>query len=218
MGNIYSVTVNNRSSHSDYFMVFQNDPTAWAPNAMALAWFSKYSNPSPTAELTFEWTVDVGFSWAETGDLQPGIRFAASEKYIPQGGKNKITLDYNKGYLFTDEAQGPDKDRFYLAQSPDIPLKSLASVGVTMSGSTVFAAQARPNQNLTFSPHPRYFIAYGNYQKGEVIDVNSINNALELTYPTGVYSLTTTLNANDTWVKPDSLVEANDKRLRLTSR
>jgi hypothetical protein len=208
MGNIYSVTINNRSSHSDYFMVFQNDPTAWAPNAMALAWFSKYSNPSPTAELTFEWTVDVGFSWAETGDLQPGIRFAASEKYIPQGGKNKITLDYNKGYLFTDEDQGPDKDRFYLAQSPDIPLKSLASVGVTMSGSTVFAAQARPNVNLTFSPHPRYFIAYG----------NSVNNALELTYPTGVYSLTTTLNANDTWVKPDSLVQANDKRLRLTSR
>ncbi len=199
MGKTYSVTINNRASHSDYFMVFQNDLTNWAPNAMALAWFSKYSNPSPTTELTFEWTVDVGFSWAETGELQPGIRFNASEKYIPENGLNKITLDYNGGYLFTGEEQGPDKDRLYLSESGNIPLKSLASVGVTMAGSTVFATQARPNQSLTFSPHPRYFIAYGNYQKGEVIDVSAVNNPLELVYPTGVYSLTTTLNVNGTW-------------------
>lgn len=217
MAKTYSVTVNNRASHSAYFMVFQNDPTSWAPNALSLAWFAKYSNPSPTARIKFQWTVDTGFSWAETGELKPGIQFAASETYDPTGGLNKITLDYNKAYQFVDPSQGADPARFYLGESGNIPLKSLASVGVTMSGSTVFAVQARPNQNLTFSPHPKYFIAYGDYQEGDVIDVSSVNNPLELPYPTGVYALTTTLNVNGTWDSPQTLAHANEQRLRLLS-
>ena len=217
MGKIYSVTVNNHASNSAYFMVFQNDPTSWAPNALSLAWFAKYSNPSPTARIKFQWTVDTGFSWAETGELKPGIQFAASETYDPSSGNNKITLDYNKAYQFTNPSQGADPARFYLAETGNIPLKSQASVGVTMSGSTVFAVQARPNQNLTFSPHPKYFIAYGDYQEGDVIDVSSVNNPLELPYPTGVYALTTTLNADGSWDAPETVAQANAKRLRLLS-
>lgn len=218
MGNIYSVTVNNRASHSAYFMVFQSDPTSWAANALSLAWFSKYSNPSPTSRIKFQWTVDTGFSWAETGELKPGIQFAASETYDPTGGNNMITLDYNKAYQFVNPTKGPDPARFYLAESANIPIKSDASVGVTMSGSTVYAVQARPNQNLTFSPHPKYYIAYGDYLEGDVLDVSAINNPLELPYPTGIYSLTTTLNADGTWDAPQTVARANEQRLRLLSR
>ncbi len=214
MGKQYSVTVHNQASYPAYFMVFQSDPTQWDPNAMAIAWFAKFSNPSPTARVTFSWSVDTGFSWAETGELKPGIQFAASETYDPTGGKNQITLDYNGAYLFTNPTQGPDPARFYLAESRNIPVNSIASVGVTMSGSTVYAVQARPNQNLTFSPHPKYFIAYGNYEQGDVLDVSSVNNPLELSYPTGVYSLTTTLNADGSWDMPTTLAVANQTRLR----
>jgi GDP-D-mannose dehydratase len=82
----------------------------------------------------------------------------------------------------------------------------------------VYAVQARPNQSLTFSPHPKYYIAYGDYVEGDVIDVNSINNPLELPYPTGVYALTTTLNANGTWDAPQATAKSNEQRLRLLSR
>ncbi|MDP9928650.1 hypothetical protein J2X90_001603 [Variovorax paradoxus] len=218
MGNIYSVTVNNRANHSAYFMVFQDDPTSWAPNAMSLAWFSKYSNPSPTARIKFEWTLDTGFSWAETGELQAGIQFTASELFDASNGQNKITLDYNKAYQFIEPSKGPDPARFYLRESPNIPINSQASVGVTMAGKTVYAVQARPNQNLTFSTTPKYYIAYGSYEEGDVIDVGSINNPQELSYPTGVYSLTTTLNVDNTWDPPVTLAEANTQRLRLLSR
>lgn len=217
MGFNYSLTVNNRAAHSAYFMVYQSDPGSWDPNALALAWFAKFSNPSPSAKIMFNWSVDLGFSWAETGELKPGIQFTASETYDPTGGKNKITLDYNGAYQFINPETGADPARLYLAESPRIPLKSDASVGVTMSGSTVYAVQARPNQNLTFSPHPQYWLAYGDYEPGTVIDVSSINNPLALPYPTGVYSLTTTLNADGSWDQPTTMAVANERRLRLAA-
>lgn len=213
MGFKYTLTIKNHSSHSDYLMVFQNDPTSWSPDAMALAWFSKLSNPSPTSIVKFSWEIDWGFSWAETGIIQPGIKFEASETADTSGG-NKITLDYNGAYFFKDQTTGASPDRLYLSESKNIPVSSLASVGVTMSGNTVYATQARPNQNLTFSPHPTYFLAYGNYEEGQVIDISTVNNPLELRYDTGIYSLETTLNPDDTWDPPKSLASINVQRLK----
>lgn len=215
MGKIYSVTVNNHASHSACFMVFQNDPTQWAPNALSLAWFAQYSNPGPSSRIKFQWGVDTGFSWAETGELSPGMQFTATETCDLAGLNNKITLDYNRAYQFADPGRGPDPSRFYLAESPRIPLKSAAAVGVTMGGSTVYAVQARPSQNLSFSPHPKYFIAYGDYEEGEVIDVSALDNPLELPFPGGVFALTTTLNADGSWDRPVSLLQANESRLRM---
>lgn len=215
MAKQYSITISNRASHSASFMLFQADPGAWSPNAMAVAWFAKFSNPSPTSRIQFKWTVDIGLSWAETGKLAPGAQFVASELFDPTGTLNQVTLDYNGAYFFTDPTQGADPSRIYLKESGNIPVGSNASVGVTMSGSTVYATQAMPNTNLTFSPKASYYLAYGNFEEGTVIDVSTINNALLLPYPTGVYSLSTTLNADNTWTPPVPVAVANKERLQL---
>ena len=39
--------------------------------------FAKWPGPNVTVKVT--WTVDWGFSWADTGELQPGIIFEASD-------------------------------------------------------------------------------------------------------------------------------------------
>ena len=218
MGYTYSVTITNHSSHPDYFMLFQNDPTSWDKNAMSLAWFAKYSNPAPNSRVKFSWTVDWGFSWAEIGELKPGILFEASDSVLTSPSSNQITLTYNGAYDFQSQQAGADPSRLYLREDGSIPLKSAAAVGVTMSGSTVYAAQARPNANLTFSPHPSYFLAYGNYAPGDVIDVSSVNNPLELRYETGVYALTTTLNKDDSWTEPSSVAQMNRRLLEARSR
>jgi len=216
MAQQYSLTVNNHASKSAYFMVYQNDPTSWDPNALSIAWFAKYSNPSPRAKIKFQWNIDWGFSWAETGTLKAGIQFEASETYQPTGAAdNKILLDFNGAYFFNGESAGADPDRLYIVESKNIPVNSKASVGVTMGGNTVYAVQAQPNQNLTLSPHPTYYLAYGNYEEGAVIDVSTINNPLRLEYPTGVFAMTTTLNADNTWDKPITLAEANARALKL---
>ena len=215
----YSLTVNNQASHSAYFMVYQNDPTLWDPNALSIAWFAKFSNPSPTSKVKFSWGVDWGFSWGDTGKLQAGVQYDASETYEPQGpSDNLITLDYNGAYFFGTPSAGADPNRFYMQESKNIPVGSSASVGMTMSGNTVYAVQARPNQNLTFSPHPTYYLAYGSYEEGKVIDVSTINNPLQLVYATGVYSLTTTLNADNTWKTPTTLAKTNARYLQLLAQ
>jgi len=218
MAYIYSVTITNHASHSDYFMVYQNDPTSWSPNALALAWFAKYSNPAPNATVKFSWVIDWGFSWGETGELKEGVNFEASDFVMSSPDKNQITLDYNGAYDFTEQQKGPDPSRLYLRQTGSIPIKSQASVGVTMSGSTVYATQARPNTNLTFSPKPSYYLAYGSYIPGQVIDVSSINNPLKLEYPTGIYSLSTTLNADNSWSTPTLLAQKNAQFLEARSQ
>ncbi len=129
-----------------------------------------------------------------------------------------ITLDYNGGYTFTNPTKGTDPSRIYLAESSNIPVNSQAAVGVTMSGKTVYAVQARPNQNLTFSPKVSYFLAYGNYEPGTVLDVSTINNPWKLEYPTGVYSLEVTLNADNTWSTPEPLLLRNTKTLEMRRR
>lgn len=219
MAKQYSLTVTNQASNSAYFMVYQNDPTLWDPNALSIAWFAKFSNPSPTSKVKFSWGVDWGFSWGDTGKLQAGVQYDASETYAPQGNNdNLITLDYNGAYFFGKPGSGVDPDRFYMQESKNIPVGSSASVGVTMSGNTVYAVQARPNQNLTFSPHPTYYLAYGSYEEGTVIDVSTINNPLQLIYPTGVYSLSTTLNADNTWKTPTTLANENASHLKLLAK
>jgi hypothetical protein len=206
----YTVTIRNQAASSNYLMMFQNDPGSWSPNSLPLAWFSKFSNPNSTVK--FNWTVDWGLSWSETGTLQPGVTYDASELWLPTDGNNKTILDYNGSYLFGADSAGPDPNRLYLQESKNIPVNSDCAVGVTMSGSTVYATQALPNTNLTFSPHPSYYLAYGNYEQGEVLDISSINNPLKLNYPTGVYSLTVTLNADNTWAV-QTLAQANVVRL-----
>lgn len=215
MGKQYSITINNQASHSASFMLFQSDPGAWSPNALAVAWFAKKSNPSPTSRVKFIWTVDIGLSWADTGPLGPGAIYQASETFDPTGTLNQVTLDYNGAYFFSNPVKGADPARIYLQESPNIPVASGASVGVTMSGKPVYATQAMPNTNLTFSPKASYYLAYGNFEEGTVIDVSTINNALLLPYPTGIYSLETTLNADNSWTPPVPVSVANAKRVRV---
>lgn len=89
----YSLTIYNKSKHSNFFMVYQNDPGSFAPDAMAIAWFAQYSNPG--AVVKFTWNIDWGFSWAETGKLAEGVRYEASQTALASPGKNQIVLDYN---------------------------------------------------------------------------------------------------------------------------
>lgn len=72
-------------------------------------------------------------------------------------------------------------------------------VGIGMSGSPTFVVNAQPNMNLTFTPHPEYWIAFGNFNAGEVIDVQAISNAAKIDFPPGIVAMNVTLNQDNTW-------------------
>lgn len=206
----YSLLFVNNSSNSGDACVYQTDPDIGIPDVMSLAWFSKYA--FPTTKLMFQWTIDYDFVWAETGELVPGVIFMASQAWPTDlSNQNNVTLTYqNLAYNFKNQTQGSEPGTLYIEQDNTIPLKQ-AAVGIGMSGFGTFAVQAQPNLHLTFTPHPKYWITFGNFTQGEVLDIGEITNPGEVAFPPGVTSMTAILKPDNTWsVNPTSQVSPKE--------
>ena len=194
----YNLTFVNESTNVGDVCVYQNDPNLGVHNVMSLAWFAKRAAPETT--IRFTWEVNYGFVWSETGHIKPGLLFEASQtKDADLVGKNSVSLKYpNEYYTFTDVVAGPDEGSLYVNQGPNIPLKQ-ASVGIAMSGAPVFAVQAQSNINLMFTPHPNYWITFGNYKCGQVLDLEAISDSAQILYNDNCFDMTAILKGDNTW-------------------
>lgn len=194
----YTINFFNNSSLEGSFCVFQQTPEDIGPNVFALAWFAKLTNPG--TRLSFSWDLDYCFIWDETGVLVPGITFEASQ--VLAGGlteNNMVTLTKGDGaYEFVHQTTGGQPGSLAVNNDATIPVGE-ASVGIGMSGSGTFAVQAQPNITYVFTPHPQYWVAFGNFQQGQALDSSEINNPVQLMFPPNTYDLDVTLNADNSW-------------------
>ncbi len=206
LANTYSLEVINNSSNAASIAVFQTDPNVGVRDVQSLAWFAEYAYPGTGVE--FKWGIDYGFVWDKTGELIPGVVFDANQ-FVPADleDSNEITLSYdseNHAYHFASQRRS-DSDMsgsLVITEDETIPLKE-ASVGVAMSGRGTFVVQAQPNMNLTFSPHPTYWVTFGNYVEGQVMDVTQSTNKAKVEFPPNVLSMKAILNQDNTWtIKP----------------
>jgi hypothetical protein len=67
-----------------------------------------------------------------------------------------------------------------------------------MSGSGTFAIQAVPNTRAGFTPHAEYWVTFGQYTPGQVLDVGTITNTVAVIYPDSITSRTVTLQPDNT--------------------
>lgn len=206
----YSLIFQNNSVNAGSAAVYQTDPNIGVPNIMSLAWFSKFT--LPTTNVVFQWTIDYSFVWSQTGTLKPGVVFLASQNWQADlSSTNQVTLTYQNSpqggaYTFQNQGPGPQQGTLYIVEDNTVPL-SQASVGIGMSGAGTFVTQAQPNLQLTFTPHPQYWITFGNYTQGQVLDTGSITNPGKIQFPPGVYSMSALLNRDNTWtIQPTSTV------------
>lgn len=179
-------------------MLFQKVPDMQAGNVLSVAWITKFTHPASVA--SFIWSLNYNFVWSETGYLSPGILFASSQ-ILPAdlNETNYVELTYSNGaYNFRNQKASGVSGNLQITQDNTIPLKQ-AMVGIGMSGSPTFVVNAQPNMNLTFTPHPEYWIAFGNFNAGEVIDVQAISNAAKIDFPPGIVAMNVTLNQDNTW-------------------
>lgn len=194
---MYSVTFVNKSTNSGDVCIYQTNPTL-VQGVMTLAWIAKSAHP--TTSIQFEWYDDYDFVWSEKGELEPGIIFKASQVWSADlNNSNKVGFTLvDDAYTFRDQTRGLPGDLF-IEMDHNIPLNK-ASVGIGMSGSATFAANAQPNITLSFHPDSSsYWITFGSYEMGEVLDVTQITNKAQLNFPANIYSLTATLNQDNTW-------------------
>lgn len=196
----YNLIFKNDSVNPGNACVFQQDPDLGVENVMSLAWFSKYA--TPTTQVQFSWGIDYCFVWGQTGELVPGVIFAASQTWPADlSTSNAVTLDYDAAHnAFTFENQTSGTNGILTVfEDGTIPLND-ASVGIGMSGAGTFVLPAQPNLQLNFTPHPTYYIAFGNYFPGQVLNISEMTNVQEIQFPTGIYTMKATLTAQNTWV------------------
>jgi hypothetical protein len=193
----YSITFQNYSTNFGNVCIYQTDPNL-GPDVMSLAWFAKPTHP--TTEESFTWTIDYGFIWDETGELVPGVVFDASQVWpadLTQNNKIKFSRT-NDAYTFSDLSKGSISGVLEIDEDDTIPLKR-ASIGISMAGAGTFVKQAQPNMTLFFEPHPEYWITFGNFEPGEVLNITEITNKQRIEFDPGVFAITAILNKDNTW-------------------
>ncbi|MCS7484053.1 hypothetical protein ACFFQW_31495 [Umezawaea endophytica] len=228
-GTQYTLRVVNNSTNFVDMCMYQEDPNLGVPNVVSLAWFAKPAYETTT--VVFRWTVDYSFVWSETGELIPGVYFDASQTWPADPSTVGTSTDTKAGnqigfshpspnaYTFTSTPfPGAKVGSLYVTENPNVPLRR-SSVGIGMSGAGTFAVQAQPNLNLTFTPHPVYYLAAGTYSQGEVLDIASMTNPTDIRFPDGVFSMTATLTKNNSWVVNDTpAANALEHKQSLTDR
>jgi rhizosphere induced protein len=187
----------NGTSRTETFCLYQ-PPEGGGGSSSTVAWFTK--NAAPNARITFRWELSYDFVWGETGPLTPGAIFDASQ--VLAGNlttENTVGLTYqNRAVSFTNLSQGPQQGTMMVQCDSSIPPQMLAA-GLGMSGSATYVMQAAPNMHLMFTPRPNYFLAFGNFTRGQILVPDEIQNPTQINFPPNIFSMTATLNANGTW-------------------
>lgn len=198
MGQQYRLEAINNSGQTGSICVFQSDANSNDSQVLALAWFAK--KVIPLTKVYFTWTTDYEFVWAEIGFLVPGVIFEAGQTIAADLSKtNQITFTNQDGaFGFTDQTAGPGSGSLYIRTDGSVP-PNLAAVGIGMSGAPTFAAPALPNQTVIFSPQPKYWITFGDYLAGEVLNVTATAEKAEIAYPSHVFDMTATYGRDLRW-------------------
>lgn len=194
----HSLICVNNSNLIGSFAVFQQPRRITMPGQLfPLAWLARAAHPGTI--VAFEWSSDYCFAWSATGELKPGVNFVGTEV---------IPADFDR---LNSVRLGTDNFGASLFSPPDgngtpgyLTIRQLASInpneisiGVGMSGSATCAIQAGPNLTGSFRPEPNYWVMFGNYQAGDVLDPRTLTGAQEVTYGGSLTERTATLGLDN---------------------
>lgn len=213
MSVIYSLEVKNKTNIGGMMCVYQSNPNPEIyRNLLPLAWLAVGCQGGVT--VNFDWDIDYQFVWSRTGPLKPGARFKTSEKietdpFSQDRNSIGLTFDEKHGYKFV-ESKTPSTKGSLLITCDNTMENDDAAIGVAMSGKGVFAQNARPNMSFSFTPKPKYYLAFGDFQEGEVMDMNRVTtDSFRIDFGPNCHSLSVTLNEDNTWSKGVSLYDQN---------
>ena len=205
----YSVQVINNSKTAWKFFLYQ--PCDY-PSFQTLAWLASAIQIRSGYTTVFIWQSNYQFVWGATGIVKTGTIFiAGGEINCDPQAKNATTFTIQDGTpVFSDPVSGR-KNTLAITDGPKVPFETYA-VGIGMSGSGTVITQAEPTITHMFTPTTGYYIAaIEEVEQGEVMDIKTITKNAEIHFPTGVYNMTATFQADDTWIITPSSVEQGTK-------
>lgn len=173
------------------FQKIKNQPA----DIFSVAWLTQ-DYCYPERSVKFRWGLDeCCATWAETGLLKPGAIFKASavQQVNPFDARNN-TLDFsysNGGYHFTATKKTTEYNSVGIFPDGSIPNEQV-SIGIGMNGQTALVTQAWRNKDFIFNPKVEYYLAWSEYQQatyqqGQVMDLSSSANTIQVKFPVNVY-------------------------------
>jgi rhizosphere induced protein len=208
-GTPYTLTLKNESGSTWSFYVFQQLPQQSA-DVFSLAWFASETQIVSGGQVIFQWDVDYGFVWSETGQVIPGVVFNASQVIPADPSSANLTTfsDVNNTPSLSTAAQGSPEGTLVISQDGTIPANKFA-VGICMSGAGTFVVPGKMNVKASFTPTPPYWIAAGTQQQvGTILDITQQTQAQQVEFPANTYELTYILNGSNVWVPQTALAKA----------
>ena len=195
----YTINFDNNSNSSGNFCIFQRDPNSLNHGVFVLAWLVQFVNAH--SKLPISWNTDVYFFWAKTGTLAPGVIFNAGEALqTSMTENNAVTLTKEDGnYKFAGQKNWHQQGMLSVTSDNTTAINQ-ASVGIGMSGAGTFAVQAQPNMTFLFSPGAEYWVTFGDFQQGQVMDPTEFINSVKIVFPYGIFTMNVTLNMDNTWI------------------
>lgn len=183
MSTNYSVKITNHSLVNGKMCLFQKMPDQ-RDDIFSLAWLTKQCNKG--SSVKFKWEIDYCATWAETGVLRPGVTFEAGASMMvdpSNTAQNSLGFTYvDGGFSFEDTGKTTPAGNIGIYPTDKIP-NNKASIGVGMNGESAFATQALMNYNFIFIPKVKYYLIFGNYTQGTVMDLSASTDAFELKFP-----------------------------------
>lgn len=196
----YSLTVEHKGTDTGDFCIYQTNDNQ-SEDIRSLVWFSKRAHPE--TNINFKWGIDYGFTWSEQGLLVPGVVYEASQIIAADPSDvshNSIGFTKrDRAFDFEETPVPTTHGRLGISCDELIPAKA-ASIGVSMSGKTAFACTASPNMKYTFRPHPRYWIAFGKFEEGEVVDLNRMTRKFEIVFRDNQFDKVVCLTESNNWL------------------
>lgn len=200
MADEYTLTFVNNSKNDWTFCCYQTDPKIGPKDVRSLAWYTKVV--AAGSEVDFIWTIDYTFVWSEMGEVIPGVVFKASQK-LPAGLTENNAIDFtrinNSAFKFVNQTTDPSAaGSLMIHQDAKIP-HNTAAVGIGMGKSGTFVVPAQPSIDVSFSPHPKYWVTFGDYVTGQVLDTQQVTKKAEVPYAVNVYAMYAILGENNQW-------------------
>ncbi len=202
----YSVRFTNNSPNTGTVCLFQTVPHT---KMSSLAWMGFSSAPGTT--FLFQWSIAYLWAWGMGTVAASKVLTASQSCGADPDGKNHVTLSCATGACAFNEPTAHPGSRT-LVVNTDATVPRTAWLGFGMDTGPTLVAQAQPNWSWSMAPDPSYWIVFGDYTVGEVLDLDLIPNfndqrvqvggtseAARLTFPTGLTARTATLNADNTW-------------------
>jgi hypothetical protein len=206
MATQYHLKAANNSSRDGDFCVFTTFPGLKQGQVASspLAWLNKFAFQN--GRITFDWSSEYSFVWYNSGKIMPGVRYHASETMLADpedANSNRAYLEWFEGktYRFHPDrkkANEPIDGGLIVTCAPSLPDRD-ASVGIAIGGSPAMIVPAGPRLDFTFLPHPTYWIAFGKFDKGEVLDLNTMTNIQKVEFASNQFEKEVILNPDNTW-------------------